>query len=100
MIGWTVGTCEVAKIAGYFVEAPMPAAHEKASNPAPLKFVLPPNPCHLPTGTRASNSIASPSLASARVLGQSASSTPSIVVIAQPPLRLVQKVASFILRSL
>ena len=92
--------CDVAKIAGYLVEAPMPAAHEKHSNPAPLKFVVPPNPCHRPTGTKASNSIASPSCASAKVLGQSASRTPSIVVIAQPPLKFVQKVASFILRSL
>src|ERR1700733_892293 len=99
-MGGIVGTGGVAKIAGYFVDALNPAAHEKASNPAPLKFVLPPNPCHRPTGTKASNSIASPNLASAKVLGQSASSTPSIVVIAHPPLRFVQKVASFIFRSL
>ena len=47
-------------------------------------FVTPPKPFQRPTGTRASNSISSDMRASAIVLGQSAFSVPSMVLIAQP----------------
>jgi hypothetical protein len=62
----------------------MPAAQEKHSKPAPLKLVTPPNPRQRPTGTNASNSISSASLASASVAGQLIRSVPSMVVIAAP----------------
>jgi hypothetical protein len=78
----------------------MPAAQVNDSKPAPLKLVTPPNPFQRPTGTSTSNPISSPMRASSSVLGQSASSTPSTVEIAQPPLRLLEKVPSFSLRSL
>ena len=94
-----VGTCEVANTPEYFVEAPMPAAQVNDSKPAPLKLVTPPKPFQRPTGTSASNSISSAMVASASVLGQSALSTPSILEIAQPPLRLLEKVPSFSLRG-
>src|SRR5581483_611755 len=100
MIGCTVGTCEVANTAGYFVSAPIAAAHVYGSKPAPLKLLTPPNPFQRPTGTSASNSISSASCASVSVLCQSALSTPSIVVIAQPWLRLLEKVPSLNLRWL
>ena len=100
MIGWTVGTCEVAKTLEYFVDAPIPAAQENASKPGPLKLVTPPNPLQRPTGTRASNSISSASLARVSVLGQSAFSVPSMDVIAQPPPRFVLNVPSLSFLSL
>src|SRR6202790_1843516 len=100
MIGWTVGTCEVAKTLGYVVDAPIPAAQENASKPGPLKLVTPPNPLQRPTGTRASNSISSASLARVMVLGQSAFNVPSILVIAQPPPRFVLNVPSLSFRPL
>src|SRR5260221_11414160 len=87
MIGWTVGTCEVAKTVEYFVDAPTPAAQEYASKPGPLKLVTPPNPLQRPTGTKASNSISSASLARVMVLGQSAFNVPSMLVISQPQPR-------------
>src|SRR5215208_3247988 len=65
-----VGTCEVAKMPEYFVDAPMPAAHEKHSKPGPLKLVTPPKPRQRPIGTSASNSISSEMRASSSVLGQ------------------------------
>ena len=77
----------------------MPAAQVNDSKPAPLKLVTPPKPFQRPTGTSASNSISSAMVASASVLGQSALSTPSILEIAQPPLRLLEKVPSFSLRG-
>src|SRR5215472_353082 len=95
MIGWIVGTWDVAKTQEVFVDAPIPAAQENDSKPGPLKLVTPPNPLQRPTGTTASNSISSASLASVSVLGQSAFSVPSIDVIAQPPLRFVLNVPSF-----
>jgi hypothetical protein len=95
-----VGTCEVANTPECLVEAPIPAAHVNDSKPAPLKLVTPPKPFQRPTGTSASNSISSPMRASASVLGQSALSTPSIVEIAQPPLRLLENVPSLSLRLL
>src|SRR5262249_36570915 len=88
------------KMAGYWVDAPMPAAQEKHSKPAPLKLVTPPKPRQRPTGTSASSSISSASLASASVAGQLIRSVPSIVVMAAPESRLVQKVPSLSLRSL
>jgi hypothetical protein len=100
MIGCTVGTCEVAKTAGYLVAAPIAAAQVYGSKPAPLKFVTPPKPFQRPTGTRASNSISSASRANVSVLCQSAFSTPSMVVIAHPWLRLLENVPSLSLRSL
>ena len=95
-----VGTCEVANTPEYLVAEPIPAAQEKDSKPAPLKLVTPPKPFQRPTGTSASNCIASASCASVSVLAQSASSTPSMLEIAQPPLRLVENVPSRNLRSL
>jgi hypothetical protein len=50
MMGWMVGTCEVANTLEYFVDAPIPAAQENASNPGPLKLVTPPNPSPSPHG--------------------------------------------------
>lgn len=100
MTGWIVGTCDVAKMPGYRVEAPIADAHENDSNPCPLKLVTPPKPFQRPTGTSASNSISSPMRASASVSGQVASSTPSMLEMAQPPLRLEQKVPSLSLRVL
>src|SRR6202158_3212240 len=100
MIGCTVGTCEVAKTVEYFVAAPIAAAQVYGSKPAPLKLVKPPNPFQQATGTRASNSISSARRASVSVLGQSAFRTPSIVVIAHPPLKLLENVPSLSLRSL
>src|SRR5690349_15691363 len=95
-----VGTCEVAKIPEYCVDAPMPAAQAKHSKPGPLKLVLPPNPCQRPIGTSASNSISSEIFAKVTVFGQLISSTPSMLEIAQPRSRLVPKVPSLSLRSL
>src|SRR5882757_9330212 len=97
--GCMVGTCEVAKIPECWVEAPTPAAQVNDSNPAPLKLVTPPKPFQRPTGTRASKPISSPMRASASVLGQSALSTPSILEMAQPPLRLLENVPSLSLRG-
>src|SRR5262245_62482709 len=94
------GTCEVAKIPEYLVDAPIADAHEKHSKPGPLKLVWPPKPCQRPIGTRASNSISSEQRASSSVFGQLISSTPSMVEIAQPRSRLVPKVPSLSLRSL
>src|ERR1043165_8253605 len=37
--GWIVGTCDVAKMPGYRVEAPIADAHGNDSNPCPLKVV-------------------------------------------------------------
>src|SRR5947207_11877845 len=99
MTGWMVGTCEVANTPDFFVDAPMPAAQVNDSNPAPLKLVTPPKPFQRPTGTSASNSMASPICASASVLGHSALSTPSILEIAQPWLRLLENVPSLSLRG-
>src|SRR5271170_582841 len=95
-----MGTCEVANTAGYLVEAPMPAAQEKHSKPAPLKLVTPPKPFQRPTGTSASNSISSAIWASRTVLGQLILSVSGIVLMAHPPFKLVQKVPSLSLRSL
>src|SRR5262245_19924961 len=95
-----VGTCEVAKMPEYFVDAPMPAAHEKHSKPGPLKLVLPPKPRQRPIGTSASNSISSEILASSSVLGQLISNTRSMVEMAQPRSRLVPNVPSLSARSL
>src|SRR5262245_63546318 len=81
IIGWMVGTCEVAKMPEYFVDAPMPAAQEKHSKPGPLKLVTPPKPRQRPIGTSASNSISSEIFASVSVLGQLISSTRSMVEI-------------------
>src|SRR5215831_3162152 len=78
----------------------MPAAQEKHSKPGPLKLVTPPNPFQRPTGTSASNSMASASCAMASVLGQSIFKTPGRVEIAQPRSRLEPKVPSLSLRSL
>src|SRR5512141_2117321 len=89
--GWMVGTCEVAKMPGYLVEAPIAEAQEKHSNPGPLKLVCPPKPCQRPIGTKASNSISSEHLASSNVFGQLISRTPSMVEMAQPRSRLVPK---------
>jgi hypothetical protein len=66
----------------------MPAAQEKHSKPAPLKLVAPPKPFQRPTGTTASNSIASAIWASLTVLGQLISSVPGIVLIAHPPAQI------------
>src|ERR1700733_4548072 len=98
--GWMVGTCEVAKMPEYCVEAPTADPQEKHSKPGPLKFVTPPKPCQRPIGTSASNSIASDVLANSSVFGQLISSTPSMVEMAQPRSRLVPKVPSLSLRSL
>src|SRR5215211_3454273 len=98
--GCIVGTCEVAKTLENLVDALTADAQVNDSNPAPLKFVTPPNPFQRPTGTSASNSISSAIRASSNVLGQSASSTPSMVEIAQPWLRLDENVPSRSLRSL
>src|SRR3954462_12927608 len=95
-----VGTCDVAKMPEYLVEAPIAEAQEKHSKPGPLKLVTPPKPCQRPIGTNASNSISSEQRASSSVFGQLISSTPSIVEMAQPRSRLVPKVPSFSLRSL
>src|SRR5271170_6035335 len=95
-----MGTCEVANTAGYLVTAPMPAAQEQHSKPAPSKLVAPPKPFQRPTGTSASNSIASAIWASLTVFGQVISSVPGIVLMAQPPYKLVQNVPSLSLRSL
>jgi hypothetical protein len=65
-----------------------------------LKLVTPPKPFQRPTGTSASNSISSASLASVSVFGQLISQTPSMVEIAQPRSRLLPKVPSLSLRSL
>src|SRR5215813_5198616 len=100
MSGWMVGTCEVAKMPEYFVDAPMPAAQEKHSKPGPLKLVLPPKPRQRPIGTSASNSISSEILASSSVLGQLISNTRSMVEMAQPRSRLVPNVPSLSARSL
>src|SRR5687768_2331135 len=98
--GWMVGTCDVAKMPEYLVEAPIADAQEKHSKPGPLKLVWLPNPCQRPIGTKASNSISSEQRASSSVLGQLISSTPSMVEMAQPRSRLVPKVPSLSLRSL
>src|SRR5262245_56996624 len=95
-----VGTCEVAKMPEYFVDAPMPAAHEKHSKPGPLKLVVPPKPRQRPIGTSASNSISSEILASSSVLGQLISNTRSMVEMAQARSRLVPNVPSLSARSL
>src|SRR5260370_7759607 len=89
MIGCTVGTCEVAKTAEYFVVAPIAAAQVYGSKPAPLKFVTPPKPFQRPTGTSASNSISSASRPNVSVICQSAFSTPSILGLPHPCLSLL-----------
>jgi hypothetical protein len=58
-------------------------------------LVLPPQPIQRATGTSASNSISSASLASATVFGQVMSSRPSRSLITQPLSRLVWNVPSF-----
>src|SRR5215470_19602484 len=83
--------CEVANTPGVLVEA---------SKPAPCGLVKPPKPCQRATGTSASNSISSASLASATVVGQVMSRRPSRSDITQPLSRLVWKVPSFSLRPL
>src|SRR5215470_4228463 len=83
--------CEVANTPGVLVEA---------SKPAPCGLVKPPKPCQRATGTSASNSISSASLASATVLGQVMSSRPSRSDITQPLSRLVWNVPSFSRRVL
>jgi hypothetical protein len=99
MMGCTVSTCEVANTVEFCVQAPTPAAQENVSKPGPLKLVTPPKPFQRPTGTIASNSISSASLASVSVFGQLISSTPSMVEMAQPRSRLVPNVPSLSLRS-
>src|SRR4029078_11945204 len=89
-----VGTCDVAKMPEYLVDAPIAEAQEKHSKPGPLKLVTPPKPCQRPIGTSASNSISSEQRASSSVFGQLISSTPSMVEMAQPRSRLVPKVPS------
>src|SRR5712691_3073084 len=92
--------CEVANTPGVAVEAAMPAAQVKASKPRPCGLVAPPKPCQRATGTSASSSISSASLASASVLGQVMSSLPSRSDITQPLSRLVWNVPSLSLRVL
>src|SRR3954471_14220684 len=98
--GWMVGTCDVAKMPEYLVDAPIAEAQEKHSKPGPLKLVGPPKPCQRPIGTSASNSISSEQRASSSVLGQLISSTPSMVEMAQPRSRLVPNVPSLSFLSL
>src|SRR5271156_2821580 len=100
MTGCMVGTCEVAKMPEYLVNALIAAAKVKHSKPSPLKLVEPPKPFHRPTGTMASNSISSASSASVWLLSHLACKMPSIDDMVQPPLKLVQKVPSLSLRSL
>src|SRR5215467_7043235 len=92
--------CEVANTPGVAVEAAMPAAQVKASKPRPCGLVVPPKPCQRATGTSASKSISSATLASPSVFGQVMSRRPSRSDITQPLSRLVWKVPSFSLRLL
>src|SRR5262249_17611320 len=99
-IGWLSEICEVAKTPALAVEAAMPAAQVEASKPRPCGLVAPPKPCQRATGTSASKSISSASLARPSVFGQLMSSRPSRSDITQPLSRLVWKVPSFSLRLL
>ena len=84
MIGWLIEQCEVAIIPAFSVEAAMPEAQVYVSKPGPCGLSLPPKPRQRATGTKASNSIASASFASATVFGQLIFNRPSTSAIRQP----------------
>ena len=82
--GWLTEQCVVAMTPVLSVEAAMPEAQVKVSKPRPCGLSLPPKPRQRATGSSASNSISSASLASALVFGQLIFSRPSISDIRQP----------------